>query len=55
MLITHSKNIIAFREKVELVYVTRFSKGVLYTHSFKTHFSSPSVNYINALTASTYV
>ena len=54
MLITHSKNIIAFREKVELVYVTRFSKGVLYAHSFKTHFSS-SVGYINALTASTYV
>ena len=26
-------------------------KGVLYTHSFKTHFSSPSASYINALTA----
>ena len=25
-------------------------KGVLYTHSFKTHFSSPSVSYINAPT-----
>ena len=26
-------------------------KGVLYTHSFKTHFSSPSVSYISAPTA----
>ena len=25
-----------------------FPKGVLYTHNFKTHFSSPSVSYINA-------
>ena len=33
------------------VCVTRFAKGVLYTHSFKTHFSSPSVSYINVPTA----
>ena len=32
------------------VLVTRFAKGVLYMHSFKTHFSSPSVSYINVPT-----
>ena len=34
------------------VNVTRFAKrGLIYTHSFKTHFSLPSVSYINAPTA----
>ena len=32
------------------VYVIRFPKRVLYLHSFKTHFSLPSVSYINAPT-----
>ena len=31
--------------------VTRFAKRVLYMHSFKTHFSLPSVRNINASTA----
>ena len=31
--------------------MTRFAKGVLYMHSFKTHFLSPLVNYINGLIA----
>ena len=34
-----------------LLYVIKFAKKVLYMHSFKTHFSSPSVSYINAPTA----
>ena len=36
---------------VNVVYVSRFAKGVLYIHRFKTHFSSPFVSYINGLTA----
>ena len=31
-------------------YVTKFAKRVEYVHSFKTHFSVPSVIYINAPT-----
>ena len=30
--------------------MTRFAKRVLYTHSFKTHLSSPFVSYINGPT-----
>ena len=36
---------------MELPNVARFAKRVLYTYSFKTHFSLPSVSYINAPTA----
>ena len=31
--------------------MTRFPCGVLYTHSFKTHFSLPFLSYINGSTA----
>ena len=36
---------------IKLLNVTRFAKGFLYMHSFKTHFSSPFDSYINKPTA----
>ena len=42
--------ILSFALHLANLYVTRFAKRVLYMHSFKTHFLSPSVSCSNAPT-----